>query len=131
MYREGEELIPIVARAPAPEREGVEDLRNVQVFSQLAGRFVPVEQFLERLETRWEDAIIRRENRFPVIKAQCDPPPGTLAAPLFERLRPQIEAIALPPGYVLEWHGEHKASTEANAGLAALRPMASRRWCWR
>ncbi|MBP6382102.1 MAG: efflux RND transporter permease subunit [Pseudomonadales bacterium] len=122
VYREGEELIPIVARAPAHEREGVEDLRNVQVFSQLAGRFVPVEQFLEQLETRWEDAIIRRENRFPVIKAQCDPPPGMLAAPLFERLRPQIEAITLPPGYVLEWHGEHKASTEANAGLAAAAP---------
>jgi len=47
----------------------------------------------------------------------------TLAAPLFERLRPQIEAITLPPGYVLEWHGEHKASVEANAGLAAAAPF--------
>ncbi|MCQ9379692.1 efflux RND transporter permease subunit [Methyloversatilis sp. XJ19-49] len=122
VYREREKLIPIVARAPAAEREGVEDLRSVQVFSPTAGRFVPVEQFIEGTETRWENAIIRRENRFPMIKAQCDPPAGQLSAPLFERLRPQIEAIALPPGYALEWHGEHKASTEANEGLATAAP---------
>ena len=122
VYREREKLIPILARSPAAEREGVEDLGNVQVYSKLAGRFVPVDQFIERVDTRWEDAIIRRENRFPVIKAQCDPPAGSLSAPLFERLRPQIEAIPLPPGYTLEWHGEHKASTEANAGLVSAAP---------
>jgi multidrug efflux pump subunit AcrB len=65
VYREQEKLIPIVARSPANEREGAEDLRNAQVFSPTAGRFVPVGQFVERLETRWQDSIIRRENRFP------------------------------------------------------------------
>lgn len=122
IYREREKLIPIIARAPQAERGGAEDLRNVQVYSPSAGRYLPVGQFIEKLETRWETAIIRREERFPMIKAQCDPPAGVLSAPLFERLRPKIEAIPLPPGYVLEWHGEHKASTEANAGLAAAAP---------
>ena len=123
VYREREKLIPIIARAPLGEREGVEDLRNVQVYSQTAGRFVPVGQFVEKIDTRWENAIIRREDRFPMIKAQCDPPAGTLSAPLFERLRPKVEAIKLPPGYVLEWHGEHKAATEANEGLATAAPF--------
>jgi multidrug efflux pump subunit AcrB len=122
VYREREKLIPIIARAPSAEREGVEDLRNVQVYSPTAGRFVPVGQFVEKIETTWEDAIIRREDRFPMIKAQADPPAGQLSAPLFERLRPKIEAIPLPPGYVLEWHGEHKAATEANEGLASAAP---------
>ncbi len=122
VYREREKLIPIIARAPLAEREGVEDVRNVQVFSQTAGRFVPASQFIENIDTRWENAIIRREDRFPMIKAQCDPPAGALSAPLFERLRPKIEAIQLPPGYVLEWHGEHKAATEANVGLATSAP---------
>ena len=84
---------------------------------------MPVSQFVERVDTVWEDALIRRENRFPTIKAQCDPHAGQLSAPLFERLRPQIEAIPLPPGYVLEWHGEHRAAAEANAGLAAAAPF--------
>ncbi|PTD95134.1 efflux RND transporter permease subunit [Pseudothauera lacus] len=122
VFRERERLIPIIAQPPADERGGVEDLRNVQVFSPAAGLYVPVEQFLISLDTRMENAIIRRENRFAMIKAQCDPPAGELSNPLFERLRPQIEAIPLPPGYVLEWHGEHKASAEANAGLTATAP---------
>jgi multidrug efflux pump subunit AcrB len=46
VYREHEKLIPIIARAPAGERQGVEDLHNVQVYSQTAGRYVPVEQFI-------------------------------------------------------------------------------------
>jgi len=122
VYREAEKLIPIIARAPAEERQGAENLASAQVYSPAAGRYVAVNQFVEGLETRWEDAIIRRENRFPLIKAQCDPPAGQLSAPLFERLRPQIEAIELPPGYQLEWHGEYKASREANAGLATSTP---------
>jgi multidrug efflux pump subunit AcrB len=123
VYREGEKLIPILARPPLGEREGVEDLRNVQVYSPAAGKFIPVGQFVDGVEVQWRDAIIRRENRFPTIKAQCDPPAGQLSAPLLERLRPKVEAIELPPGYALEWHGEYKASTEANAGLAAAAPF--------
>jgi multidrug efflux pump subunit AcrB len=123
VYREGEKLIPILARPPLGEREGVEDLRNVQVYSPAAGKFIPVGQFVDGVEVQWSDAIIRRENRFPTIKAQCDPPAGQLSAPLLERLQPKIEAIELPPGYALEWHGEYKASTEANAGLAAAAPF--------
>ena len=123
VYREGEKLIPIVARAPADERAGVEDLRNVRVYSPAAGRLISIDPFVEAVELQWADAIIRRENRFATIKAQCDPPAGELSAPLFERLRPQIEAIPLPPGYALEWHGEHKAASEANAGLAAAAPF--------
>lgn len=121
-FREDDKLIPIIARAPAFERQGAEDLRNVQVYSPTAGQYVPIEQFLTGVDTVWTDAIIRRENRFPTIKAQVDPPAGELASPLFERLRPQIEAIALPPGYALEWHGEHKASKEANEGLSNAAP---------
>lgn len=123
VYREDEKLVPIIARAPAEERQGAENIASAQVYSPAAGRYVPVEQFVEKVETRWQDAIIRRENRFPMIKAQCDPPAGQLSAPLFERLRPQIEAIELPPGYSLEWHGEYKASREANEGLAAAAPF--------
>ena len=122
VYREREKLIPIIARAPEAERIGVEDLRNVQVYSQSAGRYVPAEQFVTVVDTEWQDAIIRREDRFPMLKAQCDPPAGKLSAPLLERLRPRIEAIPLPAGYALEWHGEYKASSEANADLAKAAP---------
>lgn len=123
VYREGDTLIPILARAPEAERVGAEEIGSVQVFSPAAEAYVPVRQLVTHVETVWADAIVRREDRFPTIKAQCDPLPGALTSPLFERLRPQIEAIALPPGYSLSWGGEYEASTEANAGLAASAPF--------
>jgi multidrug efflux pump subunit AcrB len=81
-----------------------------------------VGQLVTGTELEWVDAIVRREDRFPTIKAQADPKPGALSGPVLERLKPQIEAIALLPGYALEWHGEDKASREANAGLALSAP---------
>ncbi|KAA6184490.1 efflux RND transporter permease subunit [Thiohalocapsa marina] len=122
VYREGDRLIPIVARAPAPERLTAAQLESVQVYSPTAGRYLPVGQLVTGVEVEWVDAMIRRVDRFPTLKAQCDPPPGALSGPLLERLRPQIEAIERPPGYALEWEGEYKASREANAGLALSAP---------
>ncbi|MBN2886572.1 MAG: efflux RND transporter permease subunit [Chromatiaceae bacterium] len=122
VYREGDRLIPIMARAPEPERLSAAQLDNVQVYSPTAGRSLPVAQLVSGVEVVWVDAILRRVDRFPTIKAQCDPPPGELPGPLLERLRPRIESIPLPPGYSLEWQGEYKASREANAGLALSAP---------
>jgi multidrug efflux pump subunit AcrB len=122
VYREGDDLIPIISRAPGSESATAEQIDNVLVYSPSAQRYLPVGQLVSGVEIEWVDAIIRRENRFPTLKAQADPLPGALSTPLLERLRPQIEAIDLPPGYALEWHGEYKASSEANEGLALSAP---------
>jgi multidrug efflux pump subunit AcrB len=121
-YREGDTLVPIISRAPLTERVSADQLDNVQVYSPIAERYVPMGQLVRSVEVHWVDAMIRRVDRFPTIKAQSDPPPGNLPGPLLERLRPGIEAIALPPGYALEWEGEYKAAREANAGLALSAP---------
>jgi multidrug efflux pump subunit AcrB len=123
VYREGDTLVPIVSRAPLAERATADQLDNVQVYSPTAQRYLPVGQLVSGVDVAWEDAVIRRVNRFPTIKAQADPPPGALSGPVLERLRPAIEAIALPPGYALEWEGEYKASREANEGLALSAPF--------
>lgn len=123
VYREGDQLLPIISRAPALERADAAQIDNVQVYSPTAQRYLPVGQLSTAVGVEWVDAIIRRVDRFPTIKAQADPLPGELVGPLFDRLRPQIEAIELPPGYELQWHGEYKASREANEALAAGAPL--------
>lgn len=40
---------------------------------------------------------------------------------MFNRVRPQIEQLELPPGYSLEWGGEHEDSRNARSALA--RPL--------
>lgn len=123
VYREGDTLVPIISRAPESERLDAAELENVLVYSPTAQRHLPIGQLVDAVELEWVDPIIRRVNGFPTIKAQADPLPGEQSAPLLDRLRPAVEAIELPPGYVLEWHGEYKASHEANQGLALSAPF--------
>lgn len=122
VYREADKLIPIISRAPFAERATAQDVANVRVYSPTAKDYLPVSQLVKEVKVEWTDAIIRRVDGFPTIKAQVDPLPGEQSTPLFERLRPEVEAIELPPGYRLEWHGEYKASNEANEGLAISAP---------
>ncbi len=123
VYVEGDELIPIISRAPASERAGVSDIENVQVLSGATGATVPISQVSDGFRTFWRDARLRRENRVFTIKAQCDPYPEELSSALLARLRPRIEAIELPPGYSLEWDGEYGDSKESNDNLASTLPL--------
>lgn len=121
-YRDGNRLLPIRLRAPEEERGNIDEVRDVQVWSPVLRRSVPVSQVVSNYETRWENSVIRGRNRIQTIIASCNPVDG-LAAPLLESLWPQIEAIQLPPGYQLEWGGEYEDSMNAQAGLAASLPV--------
>lgn len=123
LYREGNDLLPIVFRSPERERQNIDSLLDVQVFSTLHGKYVPIQQVVETVETGYADSVIRRKNRSRTITAQCDPKYGT-ADELFRRLRPQIESIELPEGYSLEWGGEYENSTDAQKKLMANVPGA-------
>lgn len=123
VYREGDELLPVIARAPASERAAIDALGDVQVFSAASARFVPIGQVAQGTDLAWEQALIERTDRQRVVTVCCNPARG-LAEPLRQELRPAMEAIALPPGYTLTWVGEYKESTEAQAGIYAIFP-----WC--
>jgi len=123
VYREGDQLIQIISRAPARERLDAAAMRGIQINSLTTGRAVPILEVVERFDTKWRNARLRRVDRVWTINAQADPVPGELASGLFERLRPQIEQIPLPEGYVLRWNGEYGDSSEANSSLASTLPM--------
>jgi multidrug efflux pump subunit AcrB len=122
VFRDGDRLLPIIARAGERDRLRLDNLEMIPVSGPSGGPTVPLGQLVGGFETRFENTILRRQNRFPTIKVQCDPPPGELAGLLFSRLRPQIEAIERPPGYRLTWDGEYEASRESNEGLAITAP---------
>ena len=121
VFRDGRRLLPIIVRAPEVEREDVRSIQDLQVFSPALGRTVPIGQVISGFETVFEDAIERAYDRQLSIIASANPI-GELATPLFERVRPQIEAIALPPGYTLTWAGEYEDQGNAQASLAASLP---------
>jgi multidrug efflux pump subunit AcrB len=123
VYREGDDLLPIISRAPENERMKVEDMRNIQVLSSATGVTVPIGQVTDGFRTVWRDGQVKREDRIWTIKAQSDPFPDELASELLARIRPAIEAIERPDGYTLEWDGEYGDSKKSNEDLASTLPL--------
>jgi multidrug efflux pump subunit AcrB len=123
LYRDGIRLLPILVRATEDERGDITHIRDIRVWSPVLGQSVPVAQVVSGFETTWENALVRSRNRQQTIIAQCNPT-GELATPLFERLRPQIEAIDLPPGYSISWGGEYEDSQKAQSGLGKSLPVS-------
>lgn len=121
-YREGDLLLPIIMRAPEDERSDISALRNLQVWSPTAQYNVPILQVVSGFETGYEDEIIYRKDRKRTITVYCDTRSG-IAGALFAELRPQIEALAIPEGYALEWGGEYEDSANAQEALAGSIPV--------
>lgn len=123
-YREGEHLIPIIARAPQAERDDVALLRDRQIYSEAQQQFVPITQVVDDFEIRAEEALIERRNRVRTLTVGAEPDKGYTAAQAFDAVRSEIEAIELPPGYTLEWGGEHENSGDAQASLGEQLPVS-------
>lgn len=122
VFREGNDLIPIVVRAPESERSHDRSIENTQVYSETAGRYLKLAQFVERVDLEWQDSMLRRVDRVPTIMAQADPRSGILASEALDAVREKIENMPLPAGYTLEWHGEYKDAKEADEGLMISAP---------
>jgi multidrug efflux pump subunit AcrB len=90
VYREGIELIPIVARAPEIERITIENLRDLQIYSPTAQQSIPMMQVVSGIRTEIEDARVSRFNRTGVIKVHFDPR-TILPSELLNRVKPKIE----------------------------------------
>jgi multidrug efflux pump subunit AcrB len=120
-YREKDLMLPIIMRAPQEERKNVASMRDLQIYSPVAGGMIPLRQVVSSFETLFEDPIIVRRDRVRTITVYCDPLVGQ-PSNLFSRLRPQIEALELPQGYSLEWGGEYEDSGNARDALVGSVP---------
>lgn len=122
LFRDKDDLLPIIARAPANERADVDDLLQRRVWSQTERTYVPLDQIVTSLTLEGEDAQILRRNRIRTLTAQANPPEGGNFARYFAKLRDPVEAIPLPPGYRLEWGGQYESNNEARESLGAVIP---------
>jgi len=122
VYRDRDELLPIIMRAPQEEREDVSSQNAVQIWSPAAQRFVPLRQVVSSFDTVFEDESIWRLNRKRTITVHADPILGP-ASRVFDRIRPQVEGLDFPPGYAIEWWGEYRDSAKGRNGIAASLPF--------
>lgn len=122
VFRERDELLPILMRAPKRERGDVASINSIQIWSPAAGQAIPLRQVVSDFDTVYENEIIQRLNRKRTITVLAEPKTEP-ASTVFERFRPKVEAIELGPEYELEWWGEFRDSSRAQAGIAASLPF--------
>ena len=122
VYRERDELLPIIIRAPEPERSEVQSIQNLQIWSPAARQNIPMRQVVSAFETDFEDEIVQRLNRKSTITVHTDQKSGA-SSTLLSRIRPKVEALEKGPDYEIEWWGEYRDSSRAQAGIAASLPF--------
>jgi multidrug efflux pump subunit AcrB len=93
------------------------------VWSPAQQSHIPMSQIVSRFELVPEDSMIYRRNRARTLIAQANGPVGHNVTRVFNRIRPDVEAIDLPPGYSLEWGGEFESSERANRLLITKIPL--------
>lgn len=125
VYRDGSNLIPIVARAISEQRHDVDNLGSLNVWSAEQGRYITADQVMSDITTQVADPLIMRRNRERMLAVYGEPHPlsGVTAASVLAEIRPQVEALELPSGYRLEWGGEFETAGEAQSGLFASLPL--------
>jgi multidrug efflux pump subunit AcrB len=120
IYREGDNLIPIVLRAGAYTSENLEGLTSA-TFAKNGG-LIPLAQ-VARLRPQFNFARIRRKNQERTITVTARSASVT-AGQLLESVRPGLQGLDLAGGYHYTIGGEIEKSAETNQKLAAGFPVA-------
>ena len=122
-YREGKELIDVVARAEAAERLSLSGIKDLNV-GGTGSRPVPLTQVAEVYYAQ-EEGIIWRRDRQPVITVRADVVDGIQAPVVSQQINPTLNALRgqLAPGYRIVMGGAIEESAKGNASIGAVVPV--------
>ncbi len=102
MY-DGLERYPITLRLEEDERRNIEDIRNIQIQTQLG--FVPLETFAT-VRYKESASVIKSEMGMPVTFIYITPKSGVSATAYKQEAKALLDNIAMPAGYYIEWAGQ-------------------------
>ncbi|VTS04774.1 efflux RND transporter permease subunit [Tuwongella immobilis] len=121
-YREGIELIDVVARAIPEERLKLDALPDMNLLNRF-GKAVPLSQ-VAHVRYEFEEPILWRRNRETTITVRADIVEGVQPPDVTAMIVPTLKAIEdrLPEGYRIEIGGAVEESAKGNASLFAVFP---------
>lgn len=121
--REDIRNVPVVARSAGGARLDPTRLADFSLISR-DGRAIPLDQ-LGRSEIRFEEPILKRRDRMPIITIRADineaTQPPEVSQQVLHALQPLIDT--LPVGYRIEIGGNIEESNKANEALAQIFPL--------
>ncbi|MDH3032473.1 efflux RND transporter permease subunit [Methylobacterium fujisawaense] len=121
--RENLRSVDVLLRSPGPERRSLGEIGDLTLATK-DGRQVPVSQ-VARLESRTEDAVLKRYNRETYIRVQGDVLDGKQPPDIHAQVVPLLAPIKakLPPGYRIDTAGSVEESEKAMLSLVAVFPI--------
>lgn len=122
-FRDQDEIIPIVLRAGENERNSLDRLRTLNIYSEKSGRAVPLFQVAD-FEPINQFSIIHHEDMFRTISIEARK--TKLSAEDFKALvDEQIQLLKhdLPVNHTIEYDGVIKESKAGQKALSANMPM--------
>ncbi len=124
-YRDQDDLIPVKLRTVAADREDVNKLDGMSIYSQSSGSIVPLKQVAD-VRLVFEPGVIEHRDRERTLTLNVQLEAGVTAAEVNAVLNPWIEQAsgAWPAGYRYAMGGEGAESGDANASIAAKLPLA-------
>ncbi|MFC1528913.1 efflux RND transporter permease subunit [Candidatus Latescibacterota bacterium] len=124
-YREDDEVIPVILRSVAADRQDLGKLENHRVYAQITGGSVSLNQVAD-LEIAWEPSKILRRNRMKNVTVQTDVDPDISPLSVSAEIEKWLldESARWPGGYTYEIGGESEGSEEANRSIADQLPTA-------
>jgi multidrug efflux pump subunit AcrB len=121
--RENIRNVPVVARSAGENRLDPSRLADFSLMSR-DGRAIPLDQ-IGHSEIRFEEPIMKRRDRTPVITVRSDineaTQPPEVSQAVMEALQPLI--ASLPVGYRIEMGGNIEESLKANVALVQVFPL--------
>ncbi len=122
-FREGDNIIPVVLRAEQAERQSLDRLRTLNIYSNKTGQTVPLFQ-VANLAPYNQFSIIHHEDLFRTISIQARNT-DMAAEDLKLIIDKQIQALAvdLPINHSIEYDGVIKESRAAQKALGASMPI--------
>ncbi|OCJ66316.1 multidrug transporter [Agrobacterium tumefaciens] len=121
--RENIRNVPVVARSGGENRLDPSKLADFSLISR-DGQAIPLDQ-IGRSEVRFEEPIMKRRDRTPVITVRADideaTQPPEVSQAVMQALQPLI--ASLPVGYRIEMGGNIEESLKANTALVKIFPL--------
>ena len=125
-YRRGEDIIPVMLRSQAADRQDIAKLEGLSVYVQSTGESLPLKQVAD-LRLIWEPAKILRRDRNKSITVGAQLVGNATAIEGFSKVTPWLEeqAASWEVGSGFELGGEFESSGKANASIAEKLPIAA------
>ena len=117
LYREQDELLPIILRHVEDDRASLASLDVLQVQPGLTTDTLPIAQVTDGVRMEWEETRVWRRDRRRTITVQANPVLGQTLPTLMKQVQAKVEAIEMPPGYKAEWGGTTEDSAKSQKAL--------------